>query len=283
VAWALGGNLYGANPDAAFAQRSLAAIGQVVYLNTTLNTGHIHGRGKETWVLPVLARDEEPEPTTQESMFSYVRFSDGGPSRHAGPRSEVQVIADIAHRVLGDASPVGWRELASAPKVRETIARVVPGLEPMADIDRTKKEFHIAGRALTGAPFKTADGRATLFAVPVPRPPPLGERELNLMTIRSEGQFNTVVYEDHDRYRGTERRDVILISPADRQRLGLAIDQLVTVRSAAGEMTAVRVREFAVRDGNAAMYYPEANVLVPRATDPASGTPSFKNVRILIV
>ena len=102
------------------------------------------------------------------------------------------------------------------------------------------------------------------------------------MTIRSEGQFNTVVYEDHDRYRGTERRDVILISPADRQRMGLAIDQLVTVRSSAGEMTNVRIREFDVRPGNAAMYYPEANVLVPRAVDSSSGTPSFKNVRIRI-
>lgn len=283
VAWALGGNLYGANPDADFAQRSLANIDQVVYLNTTLNTGHIHGRGKETWVLPVLARDEEPSPTTQESMFSYVRFSDGGSSRHVGPRSEVQVIAEVAGRVLGDASPVGWRELAAAPQVREIIAKVVPGLEPLADIDRTKAEFHIAGRALSGTAFKTADGKARLFPVPVPHPAPMGERELNLMTIRSEGQFNTVVYEDHDRYRGTERRDVILISPDDRQRLGLGLDQLVTVRSVAGEMTGVRVREFAVRPGNAAMYYPEANVLVPRAVDPGSGTPAFKNVRISIV
>lgn len=283
VAWALGGNLFGANPDATFAQRSLASIGQVVYLNTTLNTGHIHGRGKETWILPVLARDEEPAPTTQESMFSYVRLSDGGPSRHTGPLSEVQVIADIARRVLGETSPVGWNELARAPKVREVIARVVPGLEPLAGIDQSKTEFHIAGRALAGPVFKTANGKARLIAVPVPTPVPLAAHELNLMTIRSEGQFNTVVYEDHDRYRGTDRRDVILISPEDRRRLGLAIGQPVTVRSATGEMTGIRVSEFAIRPGNAAMYYPEANVLVPRAVDPASGTPAFKNVRIAII
>ena len=29
------------------------------------------------------------------------------------------------------------------------------------------------------------------------------------MTLRSEGQFNTVVYEDEDVYRGNERRDVV--------------------------------------------------------------------------
>jgi len=119
--------------------------------------------------------------------------------------------------------------------------------------------------------------------VPVPDPPPLAARELTLMTIRSEGQFNTVVYEDHDRYRGTDRRDVILISRADRERLGLAIDQRVTVRSAVGELPHQRVREVDIRPGNAAMYYPEANVLVPRAVDPEAGTPAFKQVRVEIV
>ncbi len=51
---------------------------------------------RETIILPVLARDEEPEPTTQESMFSYVRLSDGGPRRHEGPRSEIEIIAELA-------------------------------------------------------------------------------------------------------------------------------------------------------------------------------------------
>ena len=47
---------------------------------TTIPVGHE--------VLPVLPRDEEPQSTTQESMFSFVRLSDGGPPRHVGPRSE---------------------------------------------------------------------------------------------------------------------------------------------------------------------------------------------------
>ena len=41
------------------------------------------------------------------------------------------------------------------------------------------------------------------------------------MTVRSEGQFNTVVYEDEDIYRGQERRDVILMNERDIARLGL--------------------------------------------------------------
>src|SRR5262245_42310227 len=96
----LGGNLYGSNPDAQFAAKAIANLDQVVYLNTTLNTGHAYGLARETIILPVLARDEEPQPTTQESMFNYIRLSDGGPRRHEGPRSEIDVIASIAERVF---------------------------------------------------------------------------------------------------------------------------------------------------------------------------------------
>ena len=35
--------------------------------------------------------------------------------------------------------------------------------------------------------------------------------------------------------------------------------------------------------GNAAMYYPEANLLVPRNLDPESGTPAFKSVAVRII
>ena len=103
------------------------------------------------------------------------------------------------------------------------------------------------------------------------------------MTVRSEGQFNTVVYEEEDVYRGQERRDVILISPQDMQRWGLTRDQRVTVRSSVGEMRGRLVRPYDVRAGNAVMYYPEANMLVPRDVDPRSKTPAFKAVLVEVV
>jgi len=105
---------------------------------------------------------------------------------------------------------------------------------------------------------------------------------LRLMTVRSEGQFNTVVYEEEDIYRGQERRDVILMNRADIDRLGLEVDQLATVRSDVGVMRHIVVREYDIRAGNALMYYPEANVLVPTATDPLSKTPAFKAVLITV-
>jgi molybdopterin-dependent oxidoreductase alpha subunit len=292
----LGGNLYGSNPDAHFAAESLSRLDQLVYLSTTLNTGHAHGLAAETIILPVLARDEEPQPTTQESMFNYIRLSEGGARRHEGPRSEVQVIAELAARTLDEPPPAGesapqsaaprslldWQSMQDTGKIREAIAKVVPGFEQLATIGETKKEFQLPGRTFHDAKFPTPDGRAILHIHQLPELAG-GPGELRLMTVRSEGQFNTVVYEEEDIYRGQERRDVILLHPSDLERLGLAPDQRVTIRSEIGTMTGILARPYPeIRAGNALMYYPEANVLVPRTADPLSKTPSFKSVLIKV-
>ena len=275
----LGGNLFGSNPDAMFAAQALQKLDLIAYLSTTLNTGHAWGTAGETLILPVLPRDEEPQPTTQESMFSYVRLSDGGPARYRGPRSEVAVLSALGDRLLGDA-PVNWRGFESHQQIRALMADLIPGLEPLADIDRTKREFHIAGRRLDTPRFPTVSGRARFHAVTLPAAPSMNGSGLRLMTVRSEGQFNTVVYEDEDVYRGQDRRDVVLLNEADMERLGLQRDQRVTVRSATGELRHQLVRPYDIRPGNALMYYPEANVLVPRRVDPRSKTPAFKSVTV---
>ncbi|HKQ48751.1 MAG TPA: FdhF/YdeP family oxidoreductase [Phycisphaerae bacterium] len=280
LAWCIGGNLFGATPDAGFASRALGRVDTVVYVNTMLNTTHAWGLGRETMVLPALARDEESQSTTQESMFNYVRLSDGGTPRHPGPRSESSIIADVAIGVLGEGGPVDWRGMKDHTTIREAIARIVPGFEPLADIDQTKQEFHIGGRVLHTPRFPTASGRARFRVHELPSAHSNGR--LRLMTIRSEGQFNTVVYEEEDIYRGQDRRDVILMNREDIERLGLRVDQPVVVRSEAGQMERILVREFDIRAGNAAMYYPEANVIVPRRIDPRSRTPAYKSVWVEI-
>ncbi|HLJ11609.1 MAG TPA: FdhF/YdeP family oxidoreductase [Planctomycetaceae bacterium] len=279
----LGGNLFGSNPDSHFAARAISRLDQIAYLTTTLNTGHAWGRAKETLILPVLPRDEEPQPTTQESMFSFVRLSDGGKPRFPGPRSEISVITGLGRRVLGEDGPVNWRDLESHERVRQLIAELIPGFEPLSEIDRTRREFHIAGRRLDGPKFPTESGRARFHAVSLPEAPDETGRRLRLMTVRSEGQFNTVVYEEEDIYRGQERRDVILMSRDDVQRLGLKPNQLVTVKSSVGQLRRQIVRPYDIRPGNALMYYPEANVLVPADVDPLSKTPAFKSVSIEIL
>lgn len=280
-AWCLGGNLYGSNPDARRTASAFQNLESVVYLSTTLNTGHAFGRAAHTLILPVKVRDEESQPTTQESMFNFVRLSDGGPDRLDGPRSEVEIVAHLARRVLGDDGPVDWRAMEQHRNIRAAISAIVPGYESIGRIDETKEEFQISGRTFHQPKFNTADGKARFHVTPIPRRE-LGERELRLMTIRSEGQFNTVVYEQEDLYRNQDRRDVILMSKADIKRLDLKPEQRVRVSSETGELRNIFVRPFAIRPSNAAMYFPEANVLVPRLADKESRTPAFKAVTVTV-
>ncbi len=140
----LGGNLFGSSPDSQYADEALRNLDMLVMLNTTLNTGHANGLAKETIILPVLARDEEPEPTTQESMFNYVRVSDGGPRRLPGPRSEVQIIAEIAKRTLGNPSPLSIGSSCRKP-IRSDIgiSEVVPDTNQSLISTRPNKSFKL--------------------------------------------------------------------------------------------------------------------------------------------
>jgi len=277
----LGGNLFASNPDRAWAAAALRRIPLTVSITTKLNEGHVHGRGRTSLVLPALARDEEAQATTQESMFNLVRLSDGGrPAVPGEMRSEVEIIAGLAQRVL-PAGRFDWSALRSHRRLRGAMAEVVPGMGALGAIDTTRREFAIEGRTFHAPRFATDDGRARFHPTPLPAFAP-GPREFRLTTLRSEGQFNTVVYEEEDLYRGTGRRDVVMMAAEDAARLGLAEGARVRVETDAGALE-VGVAVVGIRPGSVAMYYPEANALVPRRLDPRSKTPAFKSIAARVV
>jgi anaerobic selenocysteine-containing dehydrogenase len=276
-----GGNLYGASPAPEWTARCMQNVDTAIYVSTKLNPGHFHGCGRTTLILPARTRDEEMQSTTQESMFNYVRLSDGG-ARALSPemRSEVEIVATLAARVLPP-GPIEWERWKNHATLRREMARVVPGFAALGDIDASKREFTIEGRIRHEPHFGTSDGRARFHVIPLPEFP-LQEGELRLMTLRSEGQFNTVVYEHEDVYRGATRRDVVFMHESDGGRLGLQEGETVRLRSEAGVYGPVRVLFADIRSGNLAVYYPEANVLVPRRLDRRSRTPVFKSVAVCV-
>ena len=281
-AFCLGGNLYGSNPDSKTVARAFSNIDTVVYLSTSLNTGHAWGTGKETIILPVLARDEERQSTTQESMFNFVRLSDGGISRHENLRSEVEVISEIAARVLGNDDIFHWSKLENHNSIRKLIAQIIPGFESMDKIGKTKNEFHIPGRLLHNPTFPTESGKAKFIYHPIPNLNQLQENEFHLLSVRSEGQFNTVVYEEEDLYRGQERRDVVMMNKEDMMHMGLIKDDLVAVKSETGQIDNMLARPFDIKRGTVLMYYPEANALISQKVDPMSRTPGFKSAIVSV-
>lgn len=278
AAFALGGNLYSSNPDSVWAAQALTNIPFSLTVSTKLNPGHVFGRGRTALILPALARDEEQQSTTQESMFNFVRLSDGGEQSVEGEmRSEVDIISSLAEGILAKGR-FDWSSLRSHARLRDEIAKVVPGYEPLDRIGRVNGEFQIEGRTFHVPKFATADGNAAFHVTPLPEQRSR-EGEFKLMTLRSEGQFNTVVYEDEDLYRGNTHRNVVMLSASDAKKLGVREGDRMVVESEAGSMM-VAASLIDIRPGNLAMYYPEANALVPQKLDQRSRTPAFKSIDV---
>jgi molybdopterin-dependent oxidoreductase alpha subunit len=273
----MGGNLLEATPNRQFARDALGKIGFRLFLTTTLNRGHVEGmEDGEVLVLPVTARDEEWEPTTQESMFNFVRLSDGGIERLDNVRPEVAILADLAANVL-PLSKIDFAAFARHRRIREAIAETIPGMDALADIDIAKREFHIAGRLLHTPEFNTLDGKAKFVVRPLPTPHAANaEWSLVLTTVRSEGQFNSIIYETTDSYRGNADRMTVMLHADDIAAQGFAEGDRATLVSAHGRMPGVTLKAYDVAKGSVLAYYPEANVLVGTAVDPRSRTPSFK-------
>jgi molybdopterin-dependent oxidoreductase alpha subunit len=275
AALVMGGNLYASNPDSTWAEAALEKIGFKLFLTTTLNRGHVHGVDDgESLILPVTARDEEWEPTTQESMFNYVRLSDGGVHRLDGVRPETVILSDLAARIAPDCG-IDFAAFGKHAKLREAIASIVPGMEELADIDVARREFHIRNRLMHTPEFHTPSGKAAFMVRATPHHE-AHNAGLMLTTVRSEGQFNSIIYEEKDSYRGTATRWCVMMNAGDIARLGLHEGGLADVRSSRGVMERVTVYAFDMPRGNMMAYYPEANVLTDTAVDSRSRTPGFK-------
>ncbi len=286
-AFLLGGNLFSANPDTAFSRAALNRIPFKVMINSTLNQTHLNGVEGENIVLPIRVRDEETQATTQESMFNYLRMSDGGFDRIESLLSEVQLISGIAARVI-DADVIDFREFERHRNIRKAIARLVPGFAGLDDIDDSKKEFHIEGRHLASPRFATKSGRAS-FSTPRhtnwDNQNGKNGQEANkftLTSVRSEGQFNTIIYSEEDVYRRQSHRQVLFIHADDARALGLSEGDKVDVFNKTGTLGGLSIALYDIKRGNIMCYFPEANILVPQAVDTRSRTPSFKSIAVSI-
>lgn len=291
----LGGNLYAANPDLTQAKRALAKIETIIYLATKPNLGHFHGLAKKnTIIIPVFARFENPHKTTTESGNNFVRLNDEGKThlKDADLISEVEFLTQLAYRLHGD-TPIDWRKLQDTQYVRQLIARTIPGYEKIGKIDDTGEEFTISGRIFEQPKFATPSQKAAMFVTPLPQlqlptaadfgvPDSVHSIVVALITGRSYSQHNTVVYQLDDKYRGIPHRNCILMHPQDAESAHLSDRALVTVQGNAGKLEQIELIYGNIRRGAALMFYPEANVLFKAKIDQRSGTPAFKRVPAIV-
>jgi anaerobic selenocysteine-containing dehydrogenase len=233
-------------------------------------------------------------------MFNYVRYSDGGIKRLSNVRSEVDTLTDFAQRLFTSQAaqtkknakgkvqdnndtaklPLDFSAFRSHKTIRETIAAIVPGMEDLETIDVAKQEFHVRNRLIHKPEFKRANGKAKFVVHDLPEFKHNNQFPMRLMSVRSEGQFNSIIYEQKDSYRQVDQRWAVLMNPKAIASLGVHAGDKVDITSAVGEMKAVTVYPFDLPDGDVMAYYPEANVLIGRDRDARSKTPAFKSVDV---
>jgi molybdopterin-dependent oxidoreductase alpha subunit len=291
VFFAISGNFFQAVPDTHYAACAFSRCRLTVHVATKLNRGHLL-TGRQSLILPVLGRAEIDERggvrqvATAEDSMGIINPTQG----REAPASEqllsdVEILVRLAHDTFGAGSPVDWHEFLDNDKVRDRIARVIPGFEDF-NARLRKGPFYLPNGARERV-FRTSDGKAQFTVNRIPMPD-LGPGELLMTTVRSHDQFNTVVYGLDDRYRGIYNgRRVIFLNEDDMRDLGLEPKQWVDITSRfEGEIRVARrfqVVPYPIARKSAATYYPETNVLVPiRSVAPGSNQPAQKCVRITL-
>ncbi|WP_221177342.1 FdhF/YdeP family oxidoreductase [Nocardioides marmoriginsengisoli] len=289
VFFGLGGNFVAATPDTAATAAAMSALDLTVQVSTKLNKSHAIC-GQEALILPCLGRTERddqaagPQVVSVEDSMGMVHVSRGRLDP-AGEEllSEVAIVTRLAEKLL-PAGEVDWAALrGDYDRIRDHIARVVPGFEDFNTRVQAPGGFALPHPPRDERVFPTATGKARftvneLSGIEVPA------GHLILQTLRSHDQFNTTIYGLDDRYRGIKAgRRVVFVNPDDLAELGFADGDHVDLISvwSDGERRAERFRVVAYETarGCAAAYFPETNVLVPLdAVAKVSNTPASKSV-----
>ncbi len=275
-----GGNFVRAVPETVLVEDAWTRIPLSVQVSTKLNRSHLIF-GETAYILPVIGRLEVDE---QAGRRQFVAMEDSTSSIHGSRgvrkpiskhlRSEPWIVAELAKATLDPAkAQVPWDAWAADyALVRDAIAMTYP------------KDFHdFNERLFTPGGFhrklgardriwNTASGKAT-FIVPdgLDANPDTIKRPdvLQLITLRSNDQFNTTIYGYDDRFRGIKgTRMVVLINRRDIARLGLMDGETVTLSAfttddIVREVVGFRVHAYDIPDGCIGAYYPECNPLIP--------------------
>jgi molybdopterin-dependent oxidoreductase alpha subunit len=276
----LGGNLVRSVPDRLRTEPAWSRLDLTVNITTKLNRSHlVHGRN--SYVLPCLSRIEIDRQAGGEQAVSMEDSTacfhgSRGVAEPASPsiRSEPFIVAGIAKATLGVRSTVdwdAWRDDYS--RVRLEMTKTWP--EMFDDFDRRMWTPGGFPRPLPARERKwqTKSGKAE-FMVPssIAEDPDMPVREpdsLRLMTLRSDSQFNTTIYNHDDRFRGIKgTRMVILMNPSDMERHALSQGDTITLQTIADDgvdrrVAGLTIVSFDIPQGCIAGYYPECNPLLP--------------------
>ena len=161
-----------------------------------------------------------------------------------------------------------WRDTQD---IRDEIDRVCPTYRGIANMRKKGDSFQYGGRRLLADKFLTADGKGHFSPVNLPEER-VPEGRFFLATRRGK-QFNSILLSDNDPLTGA-RRDDIIMSAEDAERLGLRNGDAITLRNELGELKG-RVHIDRIKPGCLEAHWPEANAIIPAGRLDPSGVPDY--------
>lgn len=278
----LGGNFVRAVPDRGMIEPAWRKLRLTVQIATKLNRSHLV-HGEISYVLPCIGRIEldrqttGPQSVTIEDSTGCVHGSLGlhpPASRHL--LSEPAIVAGIAKAILPAESGPDWDAwVGDYSQIRDAIAETYPDIFH----DFNQRMWQPGGFHRPIGPrerkWKTNSGKANFIGPDAldEDPDVAHDRDdrdiLQLITLRSNDQFNTTIYGYNDRFRGIHgTRMVVLMNRNDIARRGLRDGEIVNLKTAVHdgqhrEVGGLRVTAYDIPEGCCAGYYPECNPLVP--------------------
>ncbi|MFC4167936.1 FdhF/YdeP family oxidoreductase [Teichococcus aestuarii] len=294
----LGGNFARAVPDTERVESAWTGLRLTVHVATKLNRSHLLP-GEVCYLLPCLGRLEVdhqasgPQAVSIEDSTACIHGS-RGKREPASPDllSEPRIVAEMAKAALPSNPHVDWDGwVGDYGRVRDAIEATYPqyferfnerlfqpGGFPRPLGARDRKWATKSGKAEFLTPTTVSKAQV---AVP--------EGVLQLITLRSNDQFNTTIYGYHDRFRGVQgTRMILFMNRADMRRQGFQEGELVSLQCAIEDgimrrLGGFRVTPYAVPEGCCAAYYPECNPLIPLSHHAeGSKVPAAKSVPVVI-
>ena len=282
----MGGNFISATPDTEVTANGLNKVKLTVQVSTKLNRSHLV-TGETALILPCLGRTEidiqesGEQFVTVENSMGVVHTSRGGlkpASREL--RSEPWIVASLASTVLEDERD--WMSMVdNYDSIRDLMSEALAGFEDYNTRVRESNGFYLPNPPRDSRSFNTPDKKANFISHDLPDVS-IPDDMFVMMTIRSHDQYNTTIYDLHDRYRGIHgNRRVVLMNANDMIERGWKSRHIVDIVSHHnGEdrrSDGWQVIAYDIPRGNIATYFPEANVLVPLdSTADKSNTPTSK-------
>ena len=279
----LGGNFIRAVPETAAMEEAWPRLRLTVQIATKLNRNHLIN-GQAAYLLPCLGRieiDEQasgPQTVTVESSLARIHASHGQ-SKPASEHllSEPRIVAGIAKAALPPNPRLDWDAWAADySRVRDAIAETYPEVFHGFNARMSEPGGFQRPIAASQREWRTKTGKANFIVAgglepdPDTNTGPGAEKDvLQLITLRSNDQFNTTIYGYDDRFRGVSgTRMVLFVNRTDMYRLGLAEAETVTLETAVDDgmvrtVGGFRVTAYDIPEGCCGAYYPECNPLIP--------------------